>query len=341
MKRKHALTTLGALLAVVVLCAPVQALNLRFNVMFTPKHPLCREAFVPWSEQVKEVTDGRVKVTMFYSNALFKPKDALKAIASRVGDIGIVLPSYNRNKLLMNTVMEQPMVAGEKALVNSEVMWELYQSVPEMQNELKEVKVLWVYMNPAFQLHFSKKNVATLNDLQNTVVSAGGTTQTQIVRALGASPEAMPMVNVFLAMQKGVVEGCFLPYAPLRTQKIANLVKYHTNANLMAVTFFIAVNKGVWDKISPQDQKAIEAISGLTAAQKCGQVFDKAQQRDTAWMQEKGHTFVALSAEQQQMWATKVNPIRQTWIKDAKAKGYAAPEKVLERALQLMSEKSQ
>jgi TRAP-type C4-dicarboxylate transport system substrate-binding protein len=178
-----------------------------------------------------------------------------------------------------------------------------------------------------------------LSDLQNTLISAGGTTQTQILRLLGASPEAMPMVDVFLAMQKGVVEGFFLPYAPLRTQKIAELVKYHTNANLMAVSFFIAANKNVWNKITPEDRKAIEAISGLAAARKCGQVFDTAQARDTSWMTEKGDTFISLSADQQTLWAEKVAPVRQTWIDDAKAKGYANPEKVLEKALALMAEK--
>lgn len=340
MKTKPLLTAIGALMVVLMLSASAHALNLRFNVMFTPKHPLCREAFVPWAKQVKEVTNGRVKVTMFYSNALFKPKDALDAISSRIGDIGIILPTYTRDRLMMNSVMEQPMVANEKALVNSEVLWELFQSVPEMQDELKDIKVLWAYMNPAFQLHFTKKKVETLNDLQNTVISAGGTTQTQILRLLGASPEAMPMVDVFLAMQKGVVEGCFLPYAPLRTQKIADLIKFHTNANLMAVSFFITINKSAWGKISPEDQKAIEAISGLTVAQKCGRVFDKAQERDTAWMAEKGDNFYALSAEQQKLWAEKVNPVREAWIQDAKAKGYANPEKVLEKALQLMAEKS-
>jgi TRAP-type C4-dicarboxylate transport system substrate-binding protein len=335
------MTTMGALLIILMTSHAANALNLRFNVMFTPKHPLCREVFVPWSEEVKAVTEGRVKVTMFYSNAMFKPKSALDAVAARVGDVGIILPTYNRNKLLMNSVMEQPMVAGEKAVVNSEVFWELFQSVPEMQAEMAAVKVLWAYMNPAFQLHFSKKKVETLDDLQNSVISAGGTTQTQILRLLGASPEAMPMVDVFLAMQKGVVEGCFLPYAPLKTQKIAELVKYHTNANLMAVTFFIAINKGVWDKISKEDQQAIEAISGLTAARKCGQVFDAAQERDTAWMADKGDEFIVLTAEQQQMWAEKLNPVRETWIKDAKAKGHADPGKVLEKALQLMAEKQQ
>ena len=81
-------------------------------------------------------------------------------------------------------------------------------------------------------------------------------------------------------------------------------------------------------------------ISGIEAARKCGTVFDKAQQRDTAWMTEKGHEFYSLSPDQQKQWAAKINPIRDQWIKDAKAKGYANPEQVLQKALALMAEKS-
>ncbi len=341
MKRKQLMIAMGLFLSTFLLTASANALNLRFNVMYGAKHPLCKQVFAPWANQVKKVTDGRVKVTMFYSNAVFKPKDALDAISSRVGDIGIVLPVYTRSRLILNSVMDQPMVAGEKALKNSEVLWDLYQSTPEMQNELKDVKVLWSYMNPAFQLHFSKREVKELSDLQNVVISAGGATQTQILRLLGASPEAMPMVDVFLAMQKGVVEGCFLPYAPLRTQKIAELTHYHTNANLMAASFFITINKGVWGKISEKDQKAIEAISGLKAARECGRVFDAAQEKDVAWMAKKGDKFYTLSAEQQKLWADKIAPVRDRWIQDAKAKGYADPATLLEKALRLMNEKNQ
>ncbi|MEJ2586545.1 MAG: TRAP transporter substrate-binding protein DctP [Deltaproteobacteria bacterium] len=236
--------------------------------------------------------------------------------------------------------MDQPMVAGEKALQNSEALWEMYQSTPELQNELKSVKVLWSYMNPAFQLHFTKKEVKNLQELQNVIISAGGATQIQILRLLGASPEAMPMVEVFLAMQKGVVQGCFLPYAPLRTQKIADLTHFHTNANLMAASFFISVNKDAWDKVSDQDKKAIEAISGLAAAKKSGQVFDAAQKRDVAWMAKKGDKFFTLSPDQKKLWAEKIGPVRNKWIEEAKAKGYANPQKLLDKALAVMAEKS-
>lgn len=339
MNRKTVITLGFILLIVFLLNIPGYALNLRFNVMYNQKHPLSRNAFAPWAEEVKKVTDGRVKVTMFYSNALFKPKAAMDSIISRVGDIGIILPVYDPNRLMLNSVMNQPMVAGEKALANSEVLWEMYTTEPNMQREFKDVKVLWAYMNPAFQLHFTKKEVKSLGDLKNTIISGGGRTQTNLLKLLGASPEAMPMVEVFLAMQKGVVEGCFLPYAPLRSQKIADLLNYHTNADLMAVAFFVTMNQTAWKKISPADQKAIEAISGLNAARKCGQVFDAAQERDTTWMAEKGDKFYALTPDQKKKWADKIKPVRQKWIDSAKVKGFSDPDKLLEKAIRLMQAK--
>lgn len=340
MRRKHSLVGIGLVLAALLLCAPAHALNLRFNIMFGAKHPLSKDGFLPWAEEVKKVTDGRVKVTMFYSSALFDPKQAYDSIKSRAGDVGIIVAGYQRNRRLMANVMDLPMVAGEKAVVNSEVLQTLYETTPEMQDELKDVKILWAYMNPAFQLHFAKTKVESLGDLKDVVISAGGQTQSSIIQALGGAVEAMPMVDVYLAMQKGVIEGCFLPYAPLRTQKIAELLNHHTNANLMATAFFIAINKSVWDKISPEDQKSIEAISGMTASKKFGAIFDKYQETDVKWMAEKGDTFYTLTPEQHQEWSELIKPFREEWIKSTKEKGYENPEKVLEKALQLMAEKS-
>lgn len=323
-----------------ILSSSASAVNLRFNLMYNNKHPLSKGVFAPWAEKVKEVTEGRVKVTLFYSNALFKPKDAFNAVSKRVADMGLILPAYNRNKLLMASVLDQPLVATGNTSVNSEVAWQMLQEVPEVQQELSEVNVLWTYMSPTFQLHFSKTKPESLESLNNSVISAGGTSQSHLLRLLGASPEAMPMVDVFLAMQKGVIEGCLLPYAPLKSQKIATLLNHHIDANLMAVSFFVAINKKSWAKISQEDQNAIMAISGKVAAKHTGEVFDTAMAKDIEWMKEKGDTFYTLSAEQQKIWSEKVKPVHQRWIEDAKAKGYQAPEKVLDKVFQLMAEKS-
>lgn len=339
---KKSLTILVGVLfgLTVAMTSMAWATNIRFNVMYSQKHPLCREAFVPWAKKVSEVTNGRVKVTMFYSNALFKPKQAYDAVESRAADMGLVLPTYSRNRFLVGGVMDLPMVAGEKARINSEVLWELYRKFPEIQNDFKDVKVLWVYMNPAFQLHFTKKKVVNLKELKDTVVSAGGTVNVAIMRDLGASVEAMPMTDVYLALQKGVIEGCFLPYAPLRTQGIADLIHYHTNANLMAVSFYVVINKDVWAGISPKDQKAIEGISGMKAARLTGSVFDKSQIKDVAWMKKKGDKFFTLAPAERQSWAKRILPIRNQWLKDVKAKEVNG-KRILDTALKLMADKGQ
>jgi TRAP-type C4-dicarboxylate transport system substrate-binding protein len=336
--------SLSVILVVSFVCAVLMpsmawAINIRFNLMYSPKHPLSKEAFTPWAKEVAKVTDGRVKVTLFYSSALFKVKQAYDAVATRVGDMGLVLPTYERNRFLVSSVLDLPMVAQEKAKVNSEALWEMYQTFPQIRKDYSDVKVLWAYMNPAFQLHFTKKQVRNLDELKDTVVSAGGTVNARIMKSLGASVEALPMVQVYLALQKGVVEGCFLPYAPLRSQRMADVLNYHTNANLMAVSFFVVINKDVWSKISPEDQKAIEKISGLEAARLVGSVFDKYQIRDTKWMAKKGDKFFTLEPAERERWAKRILPIRDEWIQDVKGKGVNG-QRLLETGLRLMSEKN-
>ena len=107
----------------------------------------------------------------------------------------------------------------------------------------------------------------------------------------------------------------------------------------MAVAFYVAINKDVWGKISPEDQKAIEKISGMAASRSFGAVFDKYQVKDTKWMAGKGDKFFTLAPSEREKWAERIIPIRNEWIKDAEAKG-APAKKILDTALKLMAEKT-
>lgn len=339
MKRVVFLIAAVMIAAVLSSVSTASAMNIRFNIMYAPKHPLVVEAFAPWAEEVAKVTNGRVTVTLFPSSALAPPPQVYDSVVSRAADMGVSAPSYARDRFLLTGVMDLPMVGGRKAEDSSAVLWELVERFPAIQDEYQDVKLLWTYTNPAYQLHFTNRRVETLEDLRGSVISAGGTVSTQIVRALGASPEAIPMVDVYLALQTGVVEGCFLPYAPLRSQRMADVLKYHTEADLVANTFYVVMNKRVWDRISAEDRKAIDAISGAVMARNCGSIFDKHQEIDRAWMKEKGDEFIELSAEERARWTERILPIRDIWLKDTAAKGLPGQE-ILDTALKLMEERT-
>jgi TRAP-type C4-dicarboxylate transport system substrate-binding protein len=338
MKAKTLATVTVVLCLLLALAAPARALNLRLNIMYGPKHPLARGVFKAWAQQVKQVTQGRVKVTIFYASALAKPKQVYDATVAGVTDVGLSCPTYARDRFPLSGVLDLPMVATSSAEKNSAVLWKLYEKYPAIQKEYSDVKLLWLYTNPAYQLHFTKRMVRTLEDIKGATISAGGGVALQMLKAFGANPEAIIMTDVFLALQKGVVEGCFLPYAPLRPRRMADLLHTHTVGDFVANAFYVVMNKKKWNQISPADQKAIMKVSGLAAAVRSGRDFDRAQERDIAWMKKKGDQFFVLDAKERTRWARRILPLRDEWVKKLSAKGLPARQ-ILDDALSMLGQK--
>lgn len=327
-----------AALAVMLLSSSALALNLRLNIMYNQKHPLSKEVFQPWAEQVAKVTQGRVKVTIFYSNALCTSAQTFDAVTSGVTDIGCSCPTYTAERFPLSTIMDQPLMASENSKDSSEVMQALYEQSPGMKKEFAEVVPLWFYLNPAYHLHFTKKEVKTLEDLKGLLVAAGGTVSNAMLKALGAAAEAIPMTEVYLALQSGVVEGSILPYAPLRSQRMTEVLKYHTECSLAANGFYVIANKDKWNSISEEDRKAIMAISGMKMATLTGQIFDKYEDIDKEFMAKKGDVFYKLPKEERARWAQLLKPLREAWVKEGEAKGLPTRE-LMEIASRLLAER--
>ena len=320
------MVTLAVLLATPTISSAGGTMELRFNSMYSPKHPINVHAFGPWIKEVEKRTEGRVKVTLFPSSALATVKEAYDAAMSGVCDIAVSCPTYAPDRFPLSTVIDLPMLGHTKAETNALTMWELHEKFPQLRAEYTDVKLLWFYANPSFQLHFTKRPVHKLEELKGMVVASGSAMGLKILKSLGASPENLPMVDVYLALQKGVVEGCLLPYAPMKPQKIADLIHYHTDADLMCASFYVVMNLEKWKGISPGDQKAIGEIIGRYGARLCGSVFDKYQTSDVEWMAKKGDKFYTLPPEERARWVDCVMPLRDDWIRKMEGRGLPGKE---------------
>lgn len=351
MKEKMLLVPLALLLAVslvVIGCpAPDPAvepapppIELRFNSFYAPAHPINVYVFEVWAEEVERRTDGRVKVTLFPASALAGPREAFDATIAGITDIAVACPSWAPDRFPLTTALELPMVAAATATINSRVVWSMYEKLPEIRAEYAEVKLLWLYANPPSHLHFVRDPVHTLEDLEGLVISAGGRKMADMVESLGAAVEIIPMVDVYLALKKGVVDGTALPYAPLRAQMIADVVRHHTEVGLGAHTFYVVMNLDRWNTLSPEDQKIIEEISGRWAAELSGYVFDKHTKMDTDWMRERGHTFYTLPPEERARWVERVMPLRDPWVSEMEARGLPG-RKVLDEVIRLVEKYSE
>ena len=81
--------------------------------------------------------------------------------------------------------------------------------------------------------------------------------------------------------------------------------------------------------MSAEEKKAVDAISGETAARILGRGWDKVDRRGMALLQANNVQIVKADAKFVSDVKAKTAPLEQKWIKDAEAKGLKDAAKVL------------
>jgi len=315
--------------------APAAPIELTLNESYPATHPMTTDAYEVWAKMVEEATDGRVKVSVFPGDTLTSVMEAFDATIAGVCDISMVVQSFEPERFPLSMIMNQPLHLPN-ALVSGKVGWDLYQKFPEIQAEYADVKVLFFYSTSAYQLHTVKKPIYTKEDVEGLLIRSGGPVHTAIIKALGGSPQFIPMPDTYLALEKGVLDGHMSPFGPMRGFKVDEVLFYHLqNANFHTNIFGVVMNLDKWNSLPSDIQEAIDKLSGTAAAEMFGEVFDGT---DTDTIQHikdvGGHTFTTLSPEEKARWDGILKDILDDWLKEQEAKGLPGQE-ILDEALRL------
>lgn len=298
-----------------------EPIKLKLSEAYTAKHYLTTHGYGVWANKVEEATKGRVKVSVFPGSTLAKIEEAYDATVAGVCDIAMYVPAYNAGRFPLSDVMNLPMLFPS-AKVASLTAWQLYEKFPDMKKEYSDVKLLWFYCTPPYEIHTVKKAVNTAADLKGLQVRTVGPMDAKMLEILGATPVAIPMPEAYMSLQKGVLDGIVSPFGPMRAFKTAEVTRFHTsNASLFSNLFCVVMNLKKWNSLPPDIQKAIDEVSGASAAELFGSGFDSTTQGDLKFMKDKGDTFTTIAPDEKKRWAAAFKGIQDKWIKDVVAKG--------------------
>jgi TRAP-type transport system periplasmic protein len=89
------------------------------------------------------------------------------------------------------------------------------------------------------------------------------------------------------------------------------------------------MNQAKYDKLTPEEKKAVDSISGEMAARIFGRNWDKVDRRGVALMQANNVQMVKADAAFVNEVKAKTSGLEAKWAKDAEAKGLKDPAKVL------------
>ena len=79
-----------------------------------------------------------------------------------------------------------------------------------------------------------------------------------MAEAWGAKPTPMNFNELYLALKQGVVDGQENPLPTIKAGKFGEVQKYIVLTGHIMTPRFIVVNEAFWQKIKPEDRKAVE-----------------------------------------------------------------------------------
>lgn len=270
------LATASILTMSLSVAAHAQETVLRMSNWLPMSHPIMRDMMVPWAEQLEEATDGRVTVEILDA-PLGPPPASFDLAANGVADLTYGVHGYTPGRFALTEIAELPFLA-DSAESLSVAFWRVYEDMLAEHNEHRGTKVLGVFTHGPGLLFTKGVPVTPLEELSGAKIRVAGNITNKLAEAMGMVSIQAPSPQSYEILSGGVADGIFFPVESVPFFGLESLVDTALRApgGLYNVSFFFVMNQAKFDSLSPEDQAAIEEISGEAFARMAGQAWDAA-----------------------------------------------------------------
>ena len=323
--------TLAALFAASTLVTGGTAVSetLTMSSWVPPTHFLYTDILKPWTDQVADVTEGRVNV-MILPAALGSPPQHWELARTGVADITWGNFTYEPERFVSMWFAEFPNM-GTDAEAQSVALWRTYQDYLTSHPAYAGVHMLGVGMFGGGQLHHGKQTITTPDQIAGQKFRMGGPIQEQLLTSLASVPVAAPATKAYEMLGSGVIDGSLHTMESVVNFRLAESLEHHTifPNGFYDATFFIAMNGPRWDGLAQADKDAIASISGEALSAAWGKQFNIQNAAAFEKLGAAGHDIVDASPELigavDAIYETMVND----WVAAAQADGVSDPKAML------------
>lgn len=315
----------GIILSSIIICPQIgnaaRPIRMKMVTQYMDRHILVQKVYKPWIEQIKERTNGRVIIQLYNPNTIIPDGELWNGLVKDQIDIADHYLTRFPGVFPATTVTGKLPLAATNASVASAALWELVNTVPEMKEEFKEVKLLGVHSTSPLQVFTRSKEVKTLADMKNLKFIGAGKDTTIFARSLGVECIMQPGPDIYLALSRNMADGVIYPIPPTRSFKVDEACDYLLMSSIFTSPCFFAMSKTRWDSLPDDIKKVFEETSGEAMTKLLGAALDEGEKADFDVMVANGIKVNYLSDEEREQWrALAEDEMKATWLQEVEGK---------------------
>jgi TRAP-type transport system periplasmic protein len=282
-----------------------------------------------WCDLLEKNTTGKMKCNIL-PRAVSAPPGTFDAVKNGLADISYSVQGYTPGRFLYTQMAELPFLGN-----SSEPISIAYNKVamknPEFSAEHQGMKVISFFTHGPGIVFNTKRAINKVEDLNGLKFRVGGGMVNEISKTLGMNVTLKPAPESFELLSGGVMDGTLFPAESTESFRIDKIIKHATTfpGGLYNTSFAFVMNQGKYDKLTADEKKAVDAVSGEVAARIFGRGWDRVDRRATALMQANNVLITKADAKFVADVKSKTAGLEGKWTADAEAKGLKNAKAVL------------
>jgi tripartite ATP-independent transporter DctP family solute receptor len=255
---------------------------------------------------IEERTGGRMKVSVYPAGQLFQDKDMMQAVPKGAVDMASVTLAQWSGLIPGSAFIDLPFYYKDRSH-----MWRVCDGKPGeiVKKELERVGVKFLHwMDYGVNEFASKMPLRTLEDFKGKRIRGLTEYTMESIKALGAAPTFLGGGEVYMALQRGTVDGGISGTSSFWERKYFEVTKYATIVEQSFSIHAALMNLKKWNELPPDIQKIVMA-SAQEVQEWVRKEAEKMDLSSIELIKGKGMEIIYPSKEERERWKKANEPV--------------------------------
>jgi TRAP-type C4-dicarboxylate transport system substrate-binding protein len=276
-----------------------------------------------WCDLLEKNTTGKMKCNIL-PRAVSAPPGTMDAVKNGLADVSFTVHGYTPGRFIATQMAEFPFL-GDKSEPISVAFNRVASRHAEFnaEHQRQGVKVLAYFTHGPGIVFNTKRAITRVEDLSGMKFRVGGGMVNEISKVLNMNVTLKPATDSYELLSSGVMDGTLFPAESTDSFKIDKIIKHATifPGGLYNTSFVFMMNPAKYDKLTADEKKAVDAISGDTVARMFGKSWDHVDGLALQSMQKNGVVITKASPTLVSEVTVRISKLERDWAAAAEAKG--------------------
>jgi len=270
-------------------------------------------------KSIEEATKGRVKVETYPAGQLYKGNELFTAVRSGAIEMSMFALGTFATIDPIADIVYLPFVARDKEHMFKVLHGKVGKRL-ESGTEKNGTKILGYFAGSGGQYGTRSKAIRKPEDFKGMKIRVPGALAAETVQALGGAPTTLAAPEVYLALQRGTVDGTNFPLSSFYDRKLFEVLKYLTVANVSFDPDVVLVNLKFWESLPADVQEAIQKCT----AQAEKWVYDEETKVSANYKKllgENGMEVIEIPGGDKASWGSAIKPVLDKFVSRVGSEG--------------------